>query len=401
MTGDPQNNTSSWTPACALASQIATAVATQNDIAGAPASTVTVSFQAKDNSDCTSSSGAFGVNPEVQVKIQRTSLPTFFARIWGRKGSTVSATATAEVFNSSNSGAFSASADIVPVQPRCVKPWIVPNLDPTRPFGKTFKSIVSTSDGSITSQGVNQLGTGVIGEQFILAADCQPAASDCGVTSGGINHNPPLATATPPALDYVPALVQGPAIAVPSCAVGKGHDAYQRAIGGCDQGTHYACGQSASPTTVDLTINPGGKSGDTLNAVQCLTNSLSGSTDDMDVLVTDSGGKKPTAVFPFQIKAGDNNPLVKNGLVAVDAVITSSSSIVTVPIYDNSSSAFTIDQPTVTIVGFLQVFINDFDADGQGNPKVTVLNVSGCSNAATNPAVTGTSPVPVRLITPP
>src|SRR3984893_9812050 len=53
MTGDPQNDTSSWTPACPLASQIATAVATQNDIAGAPASTVTVSFLAKDNSNCT------------------------------------------------------------------------------------------------------------------------------------------------------------------------------------------------------------------------------------------------------------------------------------------------------------------------------------------------------------
>src|SRR3979411_150112 len=43
MTGCPQNVPSSWTPACTLASQVATAVATQNDIAGAPATTVTVS----------------------------------------------------------------------------------------------------------------------------------------------------------------------------------------------------------------------------------------------------------------------------------------------------------------------------------------------------------------------
>jgi hypothetical protein len=57
----------------------------------------------------------------------------------------------------------------------------------------------------------------------------------------------------------------------------------------------------------------------------------------------------------------------------------------------------------VTIVGFLQVFINGVDEYGDVN--VTVLNVAGCSNGAgsavsSNP-VTGSSPVPVRLITPP
>jgi hypothetical protein len=33
--------------------------------------------------------------------------------------------------------------------------------------------------------------------------------------------------------------------------------------------------------------------------------------------------------------------------------------------------------------------------------NVTVMNVAGCSNAATAQPVAGTSPVPVRLITPP
>jgi len=53
-------------------------------------------------------------------------------------------------------------------------------------------------------------------------------------------------------------------------------------------------------------------------------------------------------------------------------------------------------------VGFLQVFINGVDQ--YGNVDVTVLNVSGCSNGGSQPvgsAVAGTSPVPVRLITPP
>ena len=54
---------------------------------------------------------------------------------------------------------------------------------------------------------------------------------------------------------------------------------------------------------------------------------------------------------------------------------------------------------TVTIVGFLQVFINEVNTDGSLN--VTVLNVAGCGNNATNAPIPGTSPVPVRLVTPP
>jgi hypothetical protein len=51
-------------------------------------------------------------------------------------------------------------------------------------------------------------------------------------------------------------------------------------------------------------------------------------------------------------------------------------------------------------VGFLQVFVTQ--ANGDGSLNVTVLNVAGCSNSATNPPVpaSGTSPVPIRLITP-
>jgi hypothetical protein len=54
----------------------------------------------------------------------------------------------------------------------------------------------------------------------------------------------------------------------------------------------------------------------------------------------------------------------------------------------------------VAIVGFLQVFINGINPDAVGSLKVTVLNVAGCGEAATNSPVTGTSPVPIRLITP-
>jgi hypothetical protein len=103
------------------------------------------------------------------------------------------------------------------------------------------------------------------------------------------------------------------------------------------------------------------------------------------------------SAYPYQITAGPLN--------AISGVrgnpITSSNSIVSLPIYDSSGGAltFTGNQANVTIVGFLQVFINQVNADGSLN--VTVLNVAGCGNSATNAPIPGTSPVPVRLVTPP
>ncbi|HLW86788.1 MAG TPA: pilus assembly protein TadG-related protein [Candidatus Sulfotelmatobacter sp.] len=378
ITGDPLNATDSWTPACTLAQQVATALATQNTMGGAAitASQVAVTFRDRNGNDCTSSGAvAFGVNPMVQVKIQRTDLPTFFARVWGTQGSSVSAIGTAEVFNSSDAKDFNAANLQVPIQPRCVKPWIVPDRDP---FGGR---IVATSDGSITRPGVLQLGGGVIGESFQLVADC--LGSNCNPPKP---DNPPAANgaSTPKTLDYVPALIQTPASAVPSCATTD----YQKAIAGCDQATVYACGQT-NGATADLTINPGGSSGDSATGAQCLIHAASGA----DSINT---GTVITPVFPFQIQAGGGNPLVKAGIIASGAVITASNSIVTVPMYDDTV-ALAGAQPDVTITGFLQVFINSVDTT-TGNINVTVLNVTGCGNTGTA-GVTGSSPVPIRLVT--
>jgi hypothetical protein len=52
-------------------------------------------------------------------------------------------------------------------------------------------------------------------------------------------------------------------------------------------------------------------------------------------------------------------------------------------------------------VGFLQVFVNGVLPTG--SLSVTVLNVVGCGNGLSSSAqaLYGTSPVPIRLITPP
>jgi hypothetical protein len=88
-------------------------------------------------------------------------------------------------------------------------------------------------------------------------------------------------------------------------------------------------------------------------------------------------------------------------------------SVVTIPIIDTGVN---ISAPSpVTIVGFLQAFINGVEPGVIGvspadntpdDVNITVLNVVGCSanasNTPPNPVVGGwgASPIPVRLISP-
>ena len=426
LTGDPNNSTGSWRSICggpgSPASQAGEAAATQNVI-GAIAPTVTINYYASGASptnDCSGLPAAFGVNPLVTAQVTRSNLPTFFSRIWGRSGNTVSATATAEAFNSSNSGNVSngPTGTITPVQPRCVKPWIVPNKDPMSPGPNghgTYcdqqdpithnttpcNALVSTTDGSIINKGISLNGTnanGVIGETFYLSPDCVHNGSNC-----ALRRNPPEGNyypngsyfQLPPSMQYLPG--QAPPVtpvAVPSCS--SGQSMYQQAIAGCDQATVYQCGVQ-NVNTVDLSENPGVYTNDTMNGVECLIDEDSATDsqpDGQDTITLSS--------YPFQILAGTSNLLVGSG-VTTGTPMTTSNSIVSFPIYDSANNPIRNSGTSpVTIVGFLQVFI--IWADPYGNVQVTVLNVTGCGNGQGQPvgtAVAGSSPVPVRLITPP
>jgi hypothetical protein len=398
ITGDPTTGPTdgSWAAICggpgSPASLAAINVAQQNLIGGLPPSPPIVNYGAgsagASNPDCSSGGPGFanfGVNPVVTVTVQRANLPIFFARIFSLFGSnfagaSVSATASAEVYNPSDSGPL--ASGMIPVQPRCVKPLIVANYDP----GNSGLPLV-LANGTINNPGISQLGSGVIGETFTVRADCATGAPDCAPTNSNLSpHNPPSGTVGT-YLDYIPALVNGSPGAVPACSTAN---PFQQAIGGCDQTTVYSCGVSLA-TQADLTINPGGSAGDTSTAAQCLTHSAPtyGGADSL------AGGTTPT--FPFQIQAGGGNPLKNAGLVNLNDTITSSSSVMTLPIGYFSGTPLTVNQPFITIAGYLQVFVQSIDP-ATGNMVVTVLNVAGCGNAATNPPVTGTSPVPVRLI---
>lgn len=417
ITGDPANLTSNWGAVCGAsgaATLVAQAVAAQNIVGNQVAPTVAVTYSAGSagtvgpgNSDCTNlSSSAFGVNPMVTVKVTQTGLPNFFSRIWSRSGNSISATATAEAFNPSGSGSSGnqTSGTITPVQPRCVKPWVVPNLDPLNPVGCTIgcAGFVDRASGVIQHQGIslNGGGTGVIGEKFWLVPDCQHGNPNyCNpLTQPQANYPVSGFTPPPPNLLGLPGQVGTLVTAIPSCSSG---DPYEEAIEGCDSPTNYQCGV-LNANAVDLTKhNPGVNS--MTNAVQCLIHQTDStnltSSSGQDYLKTTGTFGAPSA-YPFQILAGSSNPL---GAGLADTPITSSDSIVSLPIYDQ----FAVPNPTanavtnVTFIGFLQVFINA--VDGYGNRLVTVLNVSGCGNGtnATGRPIHGSSPVPIRLITPP
>jgi hypothetical protein len=404
ITGDPANGATdgNWNLICGpagTATLAATAIAqVQANFVGGlaiPGSQITVTYgggsAGGSSADCTGAGQAFAVNPLVTVKVQQVNLPLFFAKVFSLVGgnfssSSVSATATAEVFNPANWTTAGLGGSLVPVWPRCVKPWIVPDADPVQ--GGMFV----TPTGAISSPGVSLggVGTGVIGETFNLVADC-PATGSCNPPP----INPPtvnVGTAPKFNLQYLPGWVQNASPAASTCAVGD----YQQAIAGCDNTSPYQCGvPSASatpPTQLDLTENPFGAVNDSATAAECLIHaSGAGQALGQDLLVTTS--------FPFQIQAGTANP------VATSGNISSSTSIVSFPIYQSGGGGglpVGTNNPAVTVIGFLQVFINYVNADGSLN--VTVLNVAGCGNLATSTSpgnVTGTSPVPIRLITPP
>lgn len=409
-TADPLDNPPYWAAICGglsgWATQAAQTAAAQNTVGG-QAVTVTVSYSdgTTTSPDCSILSAVFAVNPLVMVQVTPVSIPSFFSRIWGSTGNNISASATAEAFNPSASdvNGIVPTGNVTPVEPRCVKPWIIPNVDPANPAnctGTGCKPIVSLSDGQIQHPGISTDGSGsagIIGEVFNLYADCSPTTGQCFLLSW---PNPPQANALSPPdfqpnLEYLPGSVQAASQAVPACASGGSN--YEMAVAGCDQTTVYQCGQqvsfSGNPNMVDLSENPGGTNGDTALGLACsLTGSATVPLEGQDTLRTT--GANP---YPFVAIAGDANPLKISG-----APITSSNSIVSFPIYDQTANFGRITRigtTPVTIVGFLQVFVNQVNSDGSVN--VTVLNVAGCgSNGPTNAPVFGSSPLPVRLIQP-
>jgi Putative Flp pilus-assembly TadE/G-like len=360
----------------AIARQRAEAVGNLNLIAGiSPGITdADVTFPSTSTSD-----------PQIQVMASRDTshsnpMPTFFVKIFGVNSANVSATAKAEAFNPSGS--------TTSVGAECLKPWLLPNCDqqhpatPGNPNCTGYDYFINPTTGAIQNPGSVSSG-GVQGEQLLI----KPGDPNSGATAAPGKFWPVFLPAGSVASDC------------PSCATGGGGGGsgsgslYRQNIECCNHNTIVCGTQQIQPITGNMV-------GPTEQGVDCLIH---------------QGGNKnnPTGMDTFDpaswtITAGSANPYGVTGAIA------NSDSIVTIPIYDgtvlcpgNSCPSTT----TVTITGFIQLFVKYEDGSNQGNVYADVMNVSSCAAGAgsgsgggsggtggTTISTGGGSPIPVRLI---
>jgi len=350
-----------------LAKNVAIQVATYNYVGGRKLSTanneVTVTFN---NGSATTATMV--PNPHVTVIVQRTDLPTFFARMWGWTQIAVAASATAEAYNPSSAPGATTSAT-TPVAPMCVKPWLLPNMAP-----RGYPDIFNKTTGAIDN-------TSLLGWSYTDV----PAAPLMSMATSNVpsawNFYPGDQSSFPP-----------PGSALPSCATTLPNP-YQQSIAGCVQ-TSISCNSTA---TVSYQWT-GADFNTTADAVNCLTHSSNNEGDQL------TSTNPPTG--PFQFIAGADNPLVQDGAIAAGTEIMVSDSLVTVPVFDNTSSPFIGPNTQVQIIGFVQLFLNPSGTaspPGTDTVPATVVNLAGCGYNATGTPIlgNGASPVAVRLITPP
>jgi len=323
----------------------------------------------------TSAGGTPINNPHVTVTLQQSGLPTFFAHIWGTRSATASASATAEAYNSANTSSFT------PVAPKGVKPWLVANIDP-----QTSQPFVNPATGAVES--------GVIADvDFWLTADCQPGHHRCHLATG---TNPPGLIGPPPKeVQYVPAEVTANGANVcPSSCAGAGGD-YEASIQ-CTDMNAYSCGGGSPNAQWDRTdlINPVGppsSAAHTTDGVECLIHAGGTGTNQGQ----DSIGWGLWPASPIQMTSA-----------ASTNTVNTSSSLVAIPIIDvTTPGAFSPAGP-VTVIGFLQAFVEQINTNLNPNDiQIKVVNVVGCSQTSNGaPTIQGgntSSPIPVRLITPP
>lgn len=346
-----------------LAVAVATQVA-QNSMVGGrylASSEVVVTFSAT----------AATNNPRVTVSAQRSDLPTFFARIWGRTQVAVAASATAEAYNPTPGASTSAGSN-PPVAPLCVKPWLLPNMDPSNGGAQIFDPTTGAVNPSSNLLGWSfSAPTGVPMRLRCLGGNCTslPSPSTWHYYPG--NDDP---TSFP-----------HPTSALPSCSQIPTPTNYEDSIIGCVQ-TPLAC--NSSLVNIDAS-DDSTRNTETADAVNCLTHSERNNGD------TVTTTEPPNA--PFEFVGGADNPIP--GTAGNDEMV--SDSLVTLPVF-NSTVGVSPTNP-VQIIGFVQLFLNPngIATPADGHVNTTVINLAGCGTSATGQPIfgNGASPVAVRLVT--
>ena len=305
------------------------------------------------------------------MTVQRTGLPSFFARIWGSQAIGVTTKAKAEAYNP--------SGQTVPIQVSYVKPWLIPNCGPCAGGPDFF----TTTTYDIANNGA-----------FIGPASFTPTTPG---SSPNPSPNPPPA---PGQYHYYPINIpiSPPAPICPSpgavsCNGGGAPGADYHDNIACSGTFQFSCGQQIGPVqSLTVDTDPPGQI-KTSQGTQCLIHAQStGLGSGQDIF---------TPGAPVTITGGDNNP---NSALRNVASISRSDSVITVPVYDVIPGATEdlcpsgICSVTGTVVGFLQLGIESVDSAGDLN--AVVLNAAGCnpSNSGTPVTGGGVSPIPVRLI---
>ncbi len=354
-----------------LATTVAMLVATGNNVGGRPLKTTEVTVTFNDGSP------TFATDPQVTVTVQRPDLPTFFARIWGRTKVAVGAFAKAEAYNPSPASALSTGGG-PPVAPLCMKPWLLPNIDPT---GSTTSPIFWPS-GAIFNPAL-------VGQGWPNATNTNGLYALCGGDCSTVIAAPLMGAYYPGAVADFPVPT-----ALPACSAG--FTPYQLAVAGCVQ-QPISCGATPNINidTIAYANNTGSRDSDTVQAAECLIHyNAPGDADSIDTLV----GPAP----PFQFLGGIQNPVAG----AKGQAVLVSDSLVTIPVINNPPGT-----NPVTVIGFLQVFLNPSALTtmpytvGPASPNeipATIINMAGCGTSVTGQPIrgNGASPVAVRLLSP-
>jgi hypothetical protein len=306
--------------------------------------------------------------PQITVTVERTAargnaIPTIFSRMFGVSSSGVSASATAEAYNPSGapSGSPSLGND-------CVAPFLVPNCDPNHagtPNGN-LNTTCSSSSGYFINPDTGAIENGT-SPGSVIGQTWQLHYGSTGPSNGAA-----------PSQWYMVA--------------------YNNSQSGSNLRQYIS---QCSPVTINcgdtLTTYNGKSNGPVDQGVEDRIHAGGlGLNQGQDTIDTSVGP-------PFAITGGANNP---NSSLVGKTYYGPSDSTVTVPVYDGH--ALSAGGSTVTVVGFMQLFLQDANHSGTADyVNAVITNVSGCpsgsvtSGGSGNPSdvvSTGGAPIAIRLI---
>jgi hypothetical protein len=338
------------------ANALATAAAAANTVAGTSA---TIS-----NFTCANDA----LNPRISVTVSNTSLPLFFARIFGTRTASVTATATAEAFNNSGDAPITSVGS--------VKPWAIANC-----------GAGGTSSNPCTTKYFIDEGTYALNSPatYIGSAPTFTAGKATGPTPNFAYYPIDFSSSTPAIRATL-----CPEITGACSALALGTAPYYEDNIACSTNSHsnqrLSCGSMITLTQPLIASTPT----TTQDATQCLIHQTGTSGQD-----TINPGT------PVTITGGTGNP---NPALQGVVNISRSDSVVTVPVFKwagdpcaGAGSSGPCNQ--VAVIGFLQLGINSVSSTG--DLGAVVVNAVGCNPigiGGTTMAGGGLGPIPVRLV---